>query len=75
MSYQHYYDFMMGPVTKKLKSAVTAHSLLICLKFFNDELVMQICHRFVTFVVILYNKIKFVKIWTLDPFVTICSSC
>ena len=50
MSYQHYYDFMMGPVMKKLKNAVTTHSLLICFKFFSDKLVMQICHRFVTFV-------------------------
>ena len=75
MSYQHYYDFMMGPVTKKLKNAVTAHSLLICLKFFNDELVMQICHRFVIFVVypLRHNKIR--QDMDMDPFVTICSSC
>ena len=50
MAYQHYCDFVMGSVIKKLKNAVTAHSLLICLKFFYDELVMQICHRLVTFV-------------------------
>ena len=50
MTYQPYYDFMMGPVMKKLKNALTAHSLLICLKFFYDELVMRICHRFVTIV-------------------------
>ena len=50
MTYQHYYEFMIGPVMRKVQERCNNSFSSYLFEIFYDELAMQICHRFMTFV-------------------------